>query len=108
MSNNTSETNYVLVNDLNTVDVYVGDPTRTSASNYPYYTYKESCITEILYTEEQIGTTGELSSIGFISKNNADVEDVFVKIWLGHTDLTNIKDSIIPASELELVFEDSI
>lgn len=63
---------------------------------------------ENIYTPDELGYTGLISIVEFYNFFSDDILDKPTKIWLGLTDLNDLSEGWIPASQMRLVFDGNV
>ena len=86
--------------------VTIGEGTVTSNSN-PIGTYYNYSITEQLYTAEEIGMAGTISSVSFYYMGNAD-KDLPITMYMKHVDEADLASAGITLADAEQVFSGTL
>ena len=84
--------------------VHVGDGTSTE-ERIPMCFYYKNSLTESIFMQDEIGMTGLISHLQFYNDFESDLYSMPTKIWLGETNLSDLVDGWIPASQLTLVYD---
>lgn len=63
---------------------------------------------ENIYTQDELGYAGLISMVEFYNFFSDDILDKPTKIWLGLTDLNDLSEGWIPASQMRLVFDGNV
>ena len=86
--------------------VTIGEGTVTCNSN-PIGTYYNYSIAEQLYTAEEIGMAGTISSVSFYYMGNAD-KDLPITMYMKHVDEANLASAGITLADAEQVFSGTL
>ena len=94
-----------VVSGLHATEVTIGSGDQTA--RYPFDFYWKNSLYQCLYFPDELGfTSGTITQLKFYNNfSTADLVDKPVKIWLGTTQLENLNDGFIPASQLTLVYD---
>lgn len=109
-ANNLTDAFKVYVRESGVEDIKIG--TGEEKYKYPYNLYMRESVTQTLYLANEIGTNGgEIHSLVYqadVSHQGSNLQDVGVRIWMGETDVDNLKDGWIDPSSLTEVFNGTL
>ncbi len=105
--NDVTETLPVNVQPLGSVSVTIGEGVDLSYYAPANFFYKSS-LSQSLYYPGEIGIAGTLNNITYYNSFATDLNDSPIKIWVGETDLMDLTEAFIPATDLTLVFDGAL
>jgi hypothetical protein len=88
--------------------VEIGDGSTTSSTYLPSYNYYKYCISQQIYTPEEIGSAGSIRSISF--KNTGEEKSRTYAVYLQHTDKPLFSDNAdwVAVNSNNLVFNGDV
>ena len=101
--NNEAETSFIIrPNPTTGVNIGAGD----SLLRIPWDTYWRYSLYECLYYPAELVSDGIITGLSFFSDFEMDYTPLPVKLWIGETTLPDLASAWVPATELELVYDD--
>lgn len=101
--NNEAETSFILRPDpITGVNIGAGD----TMLRIPWDTYWKYSLYECLYYPAELVSDGIITGLSFFSDFEMDYTPLPVKLWIGETTLPDLASAWVPATELELVYDD--
>ncbi|MFO7863646.1 MAG: carboxypeptidase regulatory-like domain-containing protein, partial [Salinivirgaceae bacterium] len=110
MTDNATRPVEIFVQAAGTDTVQVGNAEAYSWDGYPFNGYSNSEVTQTLYMDYEIGSTGTITGLTYFYANEqaADIDDLPIQIYLAETTDINMETGLRSSEEFTLVYNDTI